>query len=574
MGDYSNQIARRIILTLVVLLLTACASSDTPDTPPPIPETQEIAQQPTDTPIPPSVPPTNTPAPESTEVETQEPTSTSPPPPAESPTPTDTPSSPPTTETIRCDGVLTPAQSEGPYYTPNTPQRANLVEVGMGGTPLLVTGRVLNQNCEPVAGAMLDFWQAGDNGEYDNIGYRLRGHQFAGENGNYTLETIIPGHYSGRTPHIHVKVFAPDGQELLTSQIYIRGISDQIPDSIFRSDLLAQDLEPDATGRRHIGFDFIVNAPAASSAIAPTATSPPVEPTIEEFPVPPGSRPHDVAPALDGGVWYTAQGSGELGWLNPATGETRHIALGQGSAPHGVIVGPDGAPWITDSGLNAIVRVEPTTGEVQLFPLPEGSGYANLNTATFDKNGVLWFTGQNGVYGRLNPVEGQAQVFDAPRGRGPYGIATTPDGFVYYASLAGSHIARLDLPSGVAAILEPPTPGQGARRVWADSQGRIWVSEWNAGQVAMYNPATDSWQEWPLPSDNPLPYAVYVDEQDMVWLSDFGANALVRFNPQLETFEFFTLPSPQANVRQILGRPGEVWGAESGVDKLVVIRTR
>ena len=308
---------------------------------------------------------------------------------------------------------------------------------------------------------------------------------------------------------------------------------------------------------------------------SPTATALPqqVAPELQEYPVPPGSRPHDVAPAPDGAVWYTAQGSGELGRLDPATGETRHIALGQGSAPHGVIVGPDGAPWITDSGLNAIVRVDPVTEAVQSFPLPAGSGYANLNTATFDQTGVLWFTGQNGVYGRLDPRVGQVEIFEAPRGRGPYGIATTPDGVVYYASLAGSHIARLELESAAATVLEPPTPGQGARRVWSDSQGRIWVSEWNGGQVAVYDPATDEWREWPLPGDNPLPYAVYVDERDLVWLSDFGANALVRFDPAQETFEVFPLPSPGANVRQILGQPGEVWGAESGTDKLVVIRT-
>jgi virginiamycin B lyase len=83
--------------------------------------------------------------------------------------------------------------------------------------------------------------------------------------------------------------------------------------------------------------------------------------------------------------------------LNPATGETHHIPLGQGSAPHGVVVGPDGAAWVTDSGLNAIVRVDPTTEEVDTYPLPADSGYANLNTATFDANGVLWFTGQSGI---------------------------------------------------------------------------------------------------------------------------------------------------------------------------------
>ena len=95
------------------------------------------------------------------------------------------------------------------------------------------------------------------------------------------------------------------------------------------------------------------------------------KPLIQEFPVPPGSQPHDVAPAKNGSVWYTAQGSGELGLLNPGTGMTHHIPLGQGSAPHGVIVASDGAPWITDGGLNAIVRVNSDTEEVRAFPLPK-----------------------------------------------------------------------------------------------------------------------------------------------------------------------------------------------------------
>jgi virginiamycin B lyase len=305
----------------------------------------------------------------------------------------------------------------------------------------------------------------------------------------------------------------------------------------------------------------------------PEALSAPIE-IIREYPVPQGSHPHDVAPARDGGVWYTAQRSGELGHLDPATGRTRHFKLGDGSAPHGVIVGPDGAPWITDGGLNAIVRVDPATDRVQRFPLPTGAPRANLNTAAFDGRGVLWFTGQNGVYGRLNPADGRVEVFPAPRGRGPYGIATTPGGDIYYASLAGNHIARINVQTGAATVIEPPTRGQGARRVWSDSRGRVWVSEWTAGQLGMYDPATGQWREWKLPGANPMAYAVYVDASDMVWIADWGANALVRFDPLRGAFDSFVLPSSPANVRQILGRPGEVWAAESGVDKLAVIRTR
>jgi virginiamycin B lyase len=103
-------------------------------------------------------------------------------------------------------------------------------------------------------------------------------------------------------------------------------------------------------------------------------------------------------------------------------------------------------------------------------------------------------------------------------------------------------------------------------------KGRIWISEWNAGQVGVYDPATDSWREWRLPGEAPQAYAVYVDETDGVWLTDFGANAIVRFDPSTETFESFSLGSQAAEVRQLSGRPGEVWGAESATDKLIVIR--
>lgn len=316
-----------------------------------------------------------------------------------------------------------------------------------------------------------------------------------------------------------------------------------------------------------------------SASPEPTATTATTNPapaaSFETFALPPGSGPHDVAPdpSAGGPVWYTAQRTGALGRLDPGTGKTTHIPLGAGSAPHGVIVGPDGAPWITDSGLNAIVRVDPATSEVRTFPLPADRAGANLNTAAFAPDGVLWFTGQNGVYGRLVPASGQMDVYDAPRGRGPYGITVTPDGTVWYASLAGSHIARVDPATGEATPVDPPTPGQGARRVWTDSKGRVWVSEWNAGQVSVHDPAAGTWKQWRLPGGNPQTYAVYVDDRDLVWLSDFGANTLVRFDPATEEFASFELPHQPGNVRQILGRRGEVWAPESAADTILVLRT-
>ncbi len=293
---------------------------------------------------------------------------------------------------------------------------------------------------------------------------------------------------------------------------------------------------------------------------------------VSYFEVPRGAHPHDVAPAPDGSVWYTAQSQGALGVLNPKTGQAIQISLGRGSAPHGVIVGPDRAAWITDGGQNAIARFEPASKAVKLFPLPKEFPDANLNTATFDRKGILWFTGQNGVYGRVDPSSGKVEAWKAPKGSGPYGITTTPNGEVWYASLAGDHIAKIDTVSGDALMVPPPKSGVGPRRIWSDSKGLLWVSFWNTGELGRYDPMNKAWKVWSLPKSKGGCYAVYVDNKDKVWVTDFLANAILRFDPVTEKFESFPSDKRGASVRQLLGRPGEVWGAESGADRLVVVR--
>ena len=293
---------------------------------------------------------------------------------------------------------------------------------------------------------------------------------------------------------------------------------------------------------------------------------------VSYFPVPKGAHPHDVAPAPDGTVWYTAQTQGALGKLDPKTGKTIQIPLGPDSAPHGVIVGPDRAAWITDGGLNAIVRVDSADQAVSRYPLPKQFADANLNTATFDKVGVLWFTGQNGVYGRVDPASGKVEAWRAPKGIGPYGIATTPAGDIWYASLAGDHIAKVDTVSGEATTVAPPRPGVGPRRIWSDSKGLLWVSFWHTGEIGRYDPQKKKWSVWSLPKSREGCYAIFVDNKDMVWVSDWSANAIQRFDPATTRFESFPSNRAHGDVRQILGRPGEVWAAESGTDRLVVIK--
>jgi protocatechuate 3,4-dioxygenase beta subunit len=126
---------------------------------------------------------------------------------------------------------------EGPYYAPGSPERSSLLEPGMEGTKLVITGYVLTPECESIPGAWLDFWQTDANGVYDNAGFRLRGHQYTGPNGSYRLETVLPGEYPGRTAHIHVKVQAPGGQ-VLTTQLFFPGSQGNTSDSIFSERLL------------------------------------------------------------------------------------------------------------------------------------------------------------------------------------------------------------------------------------------------------------------------------------------------------------------------------------------------
>jgi protocatechuate 3,4-dioxygenase beta subunit len=161
----------------------------------------------------------------------------------------------PTPECGDADDV-TPAQTEGPYYKRDTPERASLLEPGMAGTKLVVTGRVLSTRCQPVARALLDFWQADDKGQYDNVGQRLRGHQFTDRQGGYRLETIVPALYTGRTRHIHVKVQAPS-RPVLTTQLYFPNEPRNASDGIFRRELVMA--IRDVPGGREASFDFVLN---------------------------------------------------------------------------------------------------------------------------------------------------------------------------------------------------------------------------------------------------------------------------------------------------------------------------
>jgi protocatechuate 3,4-dioxygenase beta subunit len=153
-------------------------------------------------------------------------------------------------------------QTEGPFYTPDNPERTSFRESDIVGTPLIVTGFVLTTACEPVPGALVDFWHCDDAGVYDNEGFKLRGHQFTDDEGVFYLETIVPGLYPGRTRHIHVKVQAPDNP-VLTSQLYFPDDEEEnARDGIF-DPALVMDVEDDESGEGEVAFfNFVLDLDA------------------------------------------------------------------------------------------------------------------------------------------------------------------------------------------------------------------------------------------------------------------------------------------------------------------------
>jgi protocatechuate 3,4-dioxygenase beta subunit len=158
--------------------------------------------------------------------------------------------------TPSCGDEVTPPQTAGPFFKPDSPQRVSLIDAGMQGEPLSITGRVLSTSCEPVSGALIDFWHCDANGRYDNRGYTFRGHQFSDAQGGFALETLLPGLYPRRTRHIHVIVQAPNRRPL-TTQLYFPGEAYNRHDFIFDPKLLMTMQQ--AGARRDAQFDFVLD---------------------------------------------------------------------------------------------------------------------------------------------------------------------------------------------------------------------------------------------------------------------------------------------------------------------------
>ena len=328
-----------------------------------------------------------------------------------------------------------------------------------------------------------------------------------------------------------------------------------------------------------IRFPFGKVYGAAAMAALSILCSVPAAQALETkiFDLPAGMSASTVASGPDGKLWFTTARPGALGTLDTATGAVSTLPLGEKSGPSGLVTDKSANAWIADGGQNAILRVNAKTNEITTFPMPQDLGRVNLNTVVFDHDGILWFTGNgaNGLYGRLDPATGAIKTWKVPRGRGAQGITVTSDNQVWYVSVGSSFIAHVDRATGESKIVETTEPAIEPHIISGDSKGNLWVDLWTSGTLSRYAPKTGKWTVWRVPGAGPPhAFATYVDDKDVAWVIQRSANAVYAFDTAKEKFVDVVIGSkPEANVRRITGRPGEVWLPEANTNRIVVVKT-
>lgn len=287
---------------------------------------------------------------------------------------------------------------------------------------------------------------------------------------------------------------------------------------------------------------------------------------ITTFPLPTkGSSPSALAMDPQGRVWYTALTANAIGVFDPATGEFREYPIPTRNArPYGLVADEKGRIWFTQNGNGKIGRLDPKTGRFREYYAPSAR---DLHTPVFDQQGFLWITAQrSNKIVRLNPRNYNVGEFRVPtRNARPTDIAVTPGRIIWFCELEGNKLGRLDPAAGEITEFTIPTPDSGPRRLAVDDTF-VWFTEYRAGKLGRYNYHTGDWKEWNSPSGpESHPFGIAMAADGSVWYNEAGANRMVRFDPATETFTTYPMPSPNSIVPQIARGPnGALWLAVSG----------
>jgi virginiamycin B lyase len=312
-----------------------------------------------------------------------------------------------------------------------------------------------------------------------------------------------------------------------------------------------------------------VDASAGGSNYGVTPGRRDVAGRISEWAVPTPRFARDPAPGPDGNIYIAVMNGNRIARFDPNTRAFKEWDLPAGAQPHGLVVAKDGKVFYTGNGNGTIGELDPTTGKVVEHKTPSGGG--GPHTAVLDDSGNVWFTGQSGGYvGRLDRSTGKMQEY--PMTGGPYGLAIDQRGFVWVCRMGANALGRLDPKSGRADELSTG-PGTRPRRIAAAPDGDLWVTYYGTGMLARVDPvAMRVVKAYQMPAGSRGPYAVTVDAGGRVWANEIETDTVAMFDPKTETFRVFDLPSKGVGIRKaIIDGQGRFWYMGSHNGKLGVI---
>jgi virginiamycin B lyase len=330
---------------------------------------------------------------------------------------------------------------------------------------------------------------------------------------------------------------------------------------------------------------YLTKALAGPARPAGVRVAGPVEATIREWKVTPGTRPHDPAVAPDGSVWYTGQAGSRLGRLDPRTGEVKNFPLRPdntklpyGVGPHGLVADKDGNIWYTGQQDGHVGKLDPKTGAVTKYKMPNPAA-GGPHTPIFDQKGTLWFTMQQGnMVGRLVPSSGEIRLVTVTTPASePYGLVINSKGVPFFTQLMGNRIGSID-PATLRVREYFLGAGTGPRRLAVTPDDIIYYTDYARGKLGRLDPATGQTKEWDSPSGaRSQPYAITAAGR-IVWYVEGNANPnmLVRFDPSTERFQTWPiLPSGGGVVRHMVVAPdGSLWLAGSEVDAMAKVEIK
>ncbi len=298
---------------------------------------------------------------------------------------------------------------------------------------------------------------------------------------------------------------------------------------------------------------------------------PVVKGTVTEWAVPTPKFARDPAPAPDGTMYIAVMQGNKIARFDPKTKNFHEWDLPEGAKPHGLLVDKQGVVFYTGNGNGTIGRLDPATGKITEFKTRQsGSGPHTLIQAG---DGTIWFTEQSADrIGRLDPATGDIREYET-RG-GPYGLALSKDGAVWFCQLSGHRMGRLDPATGKVTEIELPR-GSGPRRVAANADGSVlWWAFYGSNELVKFDPiAQKILKKYPLPSGSGGgAYAVTVDGAGFPWVNEISGNTVVRLDPATEKMQVIKLPTPNTGIRKmIIAADGRLWYMGSHIGKIGMI---